>query len=371
MSKTEIISDQIRDGTIKKDDIDITTVGQSVITKIIAGTNIVIESSTGADSGTGVVTIGSSGAGGGISTWKNTARLATVVAGTLASSFENGDTVDGVTLVTGDRILIKNQATGSENGIYTVNVSGAPTRSTDANSSAKVLSGTAIFISEGTANSGTLWKLSTVDPIVLDTTTLTFIQHQGGGSGLANIKTSTVSHTTIDTTYTLTHNFNSLYVTGMILLDGDAPFNTIQMDTYFESSGLSYGYSVVDITLNTISFRVFRTPYVSVPFNITLVAVANGGAPKVTSTVSHTGSNAGTAYTVTHNFGASPVIVTVEYPTALVGQAQLPDNFSAGGTSYGWEANNLLTNSVDVMIFQWPRGSATDTRNAIISVYKA
>src|SRR3954452_5091097 len=64
--------------------------------------------------------------------WKPSVRVATTAAGTLASSFANGSTVDGVTLATGDRILIKNQATASENGIYVVASSGAPTRAADA-----------------------------------------------------------------------------------------------------------------------------------------------------------------------------------------------------------------------------------------------
>src|SRR5688500_804482 len=67
--------------------------------------------------------------------WKSpAARVATTTNGTLATAFANGQTIDGVTLVTGDRILLKNQTTQSENGIYTVNASGAPTRATDADS---------------------------------------------------------------------------------------------------------------------------------------------------------------------------------------------------------------------------------------------
>lgn len=58
-------------------------------------------------------------------------RAATLVAGTLATSFENGDVIDGVTLVTGNRILIKNQVAPEQNGIYIVQASGAPVRSAD------------------------------------------------------------------------------------------------------------------------------------------------------------------------------------------------------------------------------------------------
>jgi hypothetical protein len=81
--------------------------------------------------------------------WKQAVRAATTAAGTLATSFENGDAIDGVTLATGDRILIKNQATASENGIYVVNASGAPTRATDADAGAELVNAT-VYVSEGT-----------------------------------------------------------------------------------------------------------------------------------------------------------------------------------------------------------------------------
>lgn len=83
--------------------------------------------------------------------WKDPVRVATTVAGTLASDFENGDTIDGVILATGDRILIKDQVTGSENGIYTVNASGAPSRATDADTFT-ALNGAVVLAQEGTAN---------------------------------------------------------------------------------------------------------------------------------------------------------------------------------------------------------------------------
>ena len=83
-------------------------------------------------------------------------RVATTTAGTLATSFENGDIVDGITLLTGDRILIKNQASGIENGIYTVNATGAPTRTEDFDIGS---SANGIFASVvvGTTNNKTQW----------------------------------------------------------------------------------------------------------------------------------------------------------------------------------------------------------------------
>jgi hypothetical protein len=109
-------------------------------------------------------------------------RVATTIAGTLASSFENGDTVDGVTLATNDRILIKNQASGAENGIYTVNASGAPTRATDANAANELPQGFLVYVTAGTSNANTLWQHTTTAAITLNTTALTFAQ-LGAASG--------------------------------------------------------------------------------------------------------------------------------------------------------------------------------------------
>jgi hypothetical protein len=139
--------------------------------------------------------------------WKPSVRAATAVAGTLASSFENGDTVDGVVLATGDRILIKNQAAGAENGIYVVAASGAPARSSDADASAEVTAGLAVFVEEGTANADTGWLLTTNGAIVLGTTALTFTQFTSLGqitAGAGLTKTgSTLDVGASDTTITV------------------------------------------------------------------------------------------------------------------------------------------------------------------------
>jgi hypothetical protein len=110
-------------------------------------------------------------------------RVATTAAGTLATSFENGDTIDGVVLATGDHILIKDQAAGAENGTYVVNASGAPTRAGDFDTSAKVVPGTLVVVSEGTSNKDSHWQLTTNAPITLGTTALVFFPTHMQGTG--------------------------------------------------------------------------------------------------------------------------------------------------------------------------------------------
>jgi hypothetical protein len=113
--------------------------------------------------------------------WKTAVRAATTAAGTLASSFANGSTIDGVTLVTGNRILIKNQAAGAENGIYTVNASGAPTRATDMDVAAEFPNAT-VYVSEGTTNADTGWTVTTNAPVTVGTTSITWAQIGTGGT---------------------------------------------------------------------------------------------------------------------------------------------------------------------------------------------
>ncbi len=115
---------------------------------------------------------------------KGSVRAATTAAGTLASSFENGDVIDGVTLATGDRILIKTQASQSENGIYTVNASGAPTRSTDMDAWAEV-PGAFVAVEEGSINADTIWLCTADAGGTLNTTAITW-QQIPTSAGLTN-----------------------------------------------------------------------------------------------------------------------------------------------------------------------------------------
>ncbi len=83
-------------------------------------------------------------------------RVATTANLTLISQVENGDTIDGVVLVTGDLVLVKNQNTTSENGVYVVQVSGAPVRDTSADTADK-LNNFVAAVRSGTANGNTAW----------------------------------------------------------------------------------------------------------------------------------------------------------------------------------------------------------------------
>ena len=111
---------------------------------------------------------------------KESVRVATTANITIATALNVGDTIDGVTLADGDRVLVKNQSTGSQNGIYVAGSS--PVRSADANTSSEVTSGLFVFVEEGTANADNGYVLTTNDTITLDSTALTFTQFSGAGA---------------------------------------------------------------------------------------------------------------------------------------------------------------------------------------------
>jgi hypothetical protein len=116
-------------------------------------------------------------------TWKNSVRAATAAPGTLADDFANGDVIDtDVTLVTLDRILIKNQATASQNGIYIVQATGAPVRASDLDTGADA-AGAAVFVEEGAANvdKGFICTNNTGSAVV-GTDALVFSQFTGTGT---------------------------------------------------------------------------------------------------------------------------------------------------------------------------------------------
>jgi hypothetical protein len=111
---------------------------------------------------------------------KDSVRAATTANITLSGA----QTIDGVSVIAGNRVLVMAQTASANNGIY-VAAAGAWARSTDADTSAKVTSGMFTFVEEGTANGNSGYVLITADPIVLGTTSLSFTQFSGAGAIVA------------------------------------------------------------------------------------------------------------------------------------------------------------------------------------------
>lgn len=199
--------------------------------------------------------------------WKAPVRAASTANLTLSGT----QTVDGVALAAGDRVLVKNQTTGSANGIYLV-AAGAWTRANDFDTGDEAL-GAAAFVSEGTANGNSVWLQTADAPITLDTTALVFqqigagVSYTGGNGitisgGTISVNTAVVARkysATIGdgtaTTLTVTHNLGTQDVSVTIR---DASSNAVVLA------------DVVPNTTNTVQIT-FATAPASGAFRVTVL----------------------------------------------------------------------------------------------------
>ena len=155
-------------------------------------------------------------------------------------------TLDGVNLVSGDRVLLKNQTTVSQNGIYVFDsAASALTRAVDMNESGEFV-GAFFFIEEGTVNSDQGYVMSSNGPITVDSSDIEFTKFTGTGqitAGAALSKTGNQLDVEVDNTYVKVVNdaltIKGSNTTGEVLLsDG--------------SEGVAYG--ALDLTnANSIS----------------------------------------------------------------------------------------------------------------------
>jgi hypothetical protein len=162
---------------------------------------------------------------------------ASVRAATTANiTLSNTQTIDGVALAVDNRVLVKNQSTASENGIYIVK-SGAWIRAEDADNTpaGEVTSGMFTFVEEGTAYADSGWVLSTNGTITLDTTALTFVQFSGAGQITAGSGLSKTGNTL------------DVNVANGIEISGD----NVQLASSVAGNGLTYTTGVLNVVGTT------------------------------------------------------------------------------------------------------------------------
>ena len=156
-------------------------------------------------------------------------RVATNANVNLANALEAGDVIDGITLVAGDRVLVKAQTTTSQNGIYVVQSSGAAVRATDFDTPTEIVPGDFVYVSLGSVYNNTGWvqtqKVTTVgtDPIQFEQFSGAGTYLAGNGLTLAGNTFAIDTNVTVDlnTTQTLTNKtLTGPSVSGLYLSDG-------------------------------------------------------------------------------------------------------------------------------------------------------
>lgn len=227
---------------------------------------------------------------------------ATTTNGTLATAFANGSVVDGVTLATGNRILIKNQTDATANGIYVVAVSGAPTRSTDMDNGTE-FPGAFVFVEQGTTNADTGWTCTNNSPVTLGSTNIVWTQFSGAG------------------TYTASNG---------VLLTG-SNFTFAPRTGY----GLQTGASGAEVKLATTSgLNLISDLAVGAGNGISVLTntVAIDSAVVVSKYAANVGDGSATSYTITHNLGTRDVIVGVYTSTGTYAEVECDVNHATTNT---------------------------------------
>ena len=249
---------------------------------------------------------------------KQSVRAATTAAVLLASGLENTDVIDGVTLVTGNRVLVKNQSTASENGIYVVQASGAAVRATDANGTAdtgEVSGGTFVFVEEGTLNADSGFVVSSNGPITVGTDAMNWVQFSGAGAITAG-DGLTQTGTTI----------NAVGTTDRISVSANA----------IDIASTYAGQSTIT-TLGTITTGIW---------NGTDVAVADGG------------TGASTAADARTNLGIKTTAGAVTTSTSTLARvAKQGCAASASGVSTTVVTHNFNTTDVNVQVYEVSTGA--------------
>lgn len=269
---------------------------------------------------------------------KDSCRAATTANITLSGT----QTVDGVVLIAGDRVLVKDQGTASGNGIYVV-AAGAWSRASDADNTpgSEVTAGMFTFIAEGTTNADSGWVLTTNDTITLDTTSLTFAQFSGAGqitAGAGLTKTGNALDVASTGGGSLTIAADSINLTSGIATAGT--YRSVTVDTYGRvTAGTApttfSGYGISDTAANLASAITGTTGSGSLVFatspSLTTPSLSGetfSTTANVTAGTNAQGQGALTSdYNVITTAAANPSGVTL--PTATTGRRVLVVNKGA------------------------------------------
>ncbi len=187
--------------------------------------------------------------------WKQSVRLATTAdVGNLFLANLQPNTVDSVSVSVNDRILVKDQTRPFENGIYIVRSVGTGsngwwTRTLDAAQSSFVTSGLSAVVSEGTVNAGREFRLTTPDPITLDTTNLSFtlIAAQPAGAN-TQIQFNDMNIMSGSPGFTFLKNGNTVNITGNVIASVGSFGNIVSGNITTSGAGQFSGFFNENIT---------------------------------------------------------------------------------------------------------------------------
>lgn len=243
-------------------------------------------------------------------TWKTAVRAATTANITLSGA----QTIDGVSVVATDRVLVKNQSTAAENGVY-VAASGAWSRALDANTAAE-LNGAAVFINEGTANADTSYtQNATIATLGTDAVTWAQFAAATGPAAAGTLTGTTLASNVVTSSLTSVGTLANLTVTNPITGSVTGNAGTVTTNANLTGDVTSSGNATTLATVNgnvgtftsvTVNAKGLVTAATS---PTTLAGYGITDAVKKYSTDIGDGST--TSIVVTHNLGTRDVTFNI------------------------------------------------------------
>jgi hypothetical protein len=260
-------------------------------------------------------------------------RVATTANVNLSTALEAGDIIDGITLVAGDRVLVKSQSTTSQNGIYVVQATGAAVRAADFDTPTEIVPGDFTFVSSGTTYDNTGWvQVATVttvgtDPIIFEQFSGAGTYSAGNGLTLTGNAFSINTGVTVDinTAQTLTNKtltspvLNTPSISGPLVLGNNIVVEGTD-DTH--ETTLTFTDPTQD---NTITFKN-ASGTLAFTTDIESAIDTFGGAV-----------SGGTGITAAYNSGTNVLTVT---NTDLGSSQNIFKNVVVGGTTVVADSNN-------------------------------
>ena len=155
-------------------------------------------------------------------------RAATTANIDLSADLQNGDTLDGITLATGNKVLVKDQTDATQNGIYDVVASGTATRNTDYDTVAE-LAGQLVIVQEGSSNADKIFLCTTDNSGSIGSVNIVFtiVQPSNVGdvtlTGTQTLTNKTLTSPVISEIVSVSNGNISVLPngTGKVLLDGN------------------------------------------------------------------------------------------------------------------------------------------------------
>lgn len=312
---------------------------------------------------------------------KQDAKRSVLVATTADIVLAGAQTIDGLTVPAGARVLVKDQVAGKDNGIY-LTAAGAWTRAEDADASIEVTPGLFVHVEQGALNADTVWQLMTDAPIVLGTTALTFDMI----AGKTGINAGTYRSVTVDNKGRVTGGSNPTTLDGYGITDAFSKMEIVEaLKLKADKATTLAGYGITDAytkaqldELIAGQSRVVSTPAISgaasskagVPvaltasassllvggsiasFTFTLpdgtsstVAATSGSATKSVLALGSTGTNYVVTVFATDSAGNKSAVATKSIAIVDHNAPTVPTTLTVAATAYQNSTGNTLSAS--------------------------